>query len=75
MNPRDYSVLIEPLSVENGGGFLAYVPDLPGCMSDGETEQEALDNVRDAIEAWIAAAVEMGREIPPPKSRHELALG
>jgi predicted RNase H-like HicB family nuclease len=69
MSPKDYSVLIEPLSAENGGGFLAYVPDLPGCMSDGETEQEALDNVRDAIESWIATAEEMGREVPPPKLR------
>ena len=37
----DYAVMIAPLSAEDGGGFLATVPDLPGCMSDGETPEEA----------------------------------
>ena len=44
-------VVITPLTAEDGGGFAATVPDLPGCMSDGETPEEALGNVRDAIEA------------------------
>jgi len=44
-----YAVVIEPLSAEDGGGFLARVTDLPGCMSDGETPAEALANVEDAI--------------------------
>jgi antitoxin HicB len=62
----DYPVVIRPLSVEDGGGFAAYVPDLPGCMSDGNTSQEALANVVDAIECWFEAAQDMGRPIPPP---------
>jgi antitoxin HicB len=41
--------MIEPLSEEDGGGFLATVAELPGCMSDGETRAEALANVEDAI--------------------------
>lgn len=53
MAKLDYSVLIEPLSPEDGGGFLASIPDLPGCMSDGETPEEALFNVQDAIAGWI----------------------
>jgi hypothetical protein len=41
--PRlDYRVLIEPLVPEDGGGFVATAPDLPGCMSDGETPEDAL---------------------------------
>ncbi len=52
--------------MEDGGGFLATVPDLPGCMSDGETPQEAISNVQDAIESWIQAARDMGRDIPEP---------
>jgi antitoxin HicB len=44
-----YPVVVEPLPEEEGGGFAAIVPDLPGCMSDGETPEEALGNVRDAI--------------------------
>lgn len=51
---REYAIVIEPLSAEDGGGYLATVPELPGCMSDGATEAEARDNVRDAIAAWLA---------------------
>lgn len=62
-----HKVVIEPLSAEDGGGFLATVPELPGCMSDGETPAEALANVEDAIGCWIEAAREMGRTIPEPR--------
>lgn len=61
-----YSIRIRPLSGEDGGGWLAEVPDLPGCMSDGETPEEAVLNVQDAIQEWMAAAAEMGREVPAP---------
>jgi antitoxin HicB len=61
-----YTVVIEVLSDEDGGGFLATVPDLPGCMSDGETRAEAAHNVEDAIACWIEAAVEMGWQVPAP---------
>ena len=66
MTKLEYRVLIEPLLPDDGGGFLATVPDLPGCMSDGETPEEALENVRDAIMCWIEAAEELGRPVPPP---------
>ena len=65
-----YSILIEPLSDEDGGGFLATVPDLPGCMSDGETAEEAVTNVQDAITCWLEAAQETERDIPAPTLRH-----
>ncbi len=65
---REYAVLIKPLPPEDGGGWLAVVPDLPGCMSDGETMQEALDNVVGAVESWKEAAAELGREVPEPGS-------
>ena len=54
----EYPVRLERLAEEDGGGYLATVPDLPGCMSDGETPEEALQNVRDAIASWIEAAKE-----------------
>jgi antitoxin HicB len=63
--PR-YKIVIEPLSEEDGGGFLATVPGLPGCMSDGETEFEAIQNVHDAMTCWIEAADENNRPIPAP---------
>jgi predicted RNase H-like HicB family nuclease len=67
MNPPAYKIVIEPLSQADGGGFLATVPELPGCMSDGETPAEALSNVEDAIATWIHAARKMGRAIPQPQ--------
>jgi predicted RNase H-like HicB family nuclease len=69
----DYPVMIEPLSPEDGVGFLATVPDLPGCASDGETPEDALTNVQDAIAAWISEARELGRNIPKPSKRHVAA--
>ena len=45
-------------------GFVALVPDLPGCMSDGETPQEAFSNVQDAIACWLEEARELGLVIP-----------
>jgi predicted RNase H-like HicB family nuclease len=61
-----FSIIIEPLGESDGGGFLATVPDVPGCMSDGATGVEALENAHDAIEAWIEQARAMGRAIPTP---------
>ena len=55
-DPADLFRVIEPLSPEDGGGFLALVPDLPGCMSDGASPEEAVANVQDAIDTWIEAA-------------------
>lgn len=69
MTKLAYPVLIEPLDPEDGGGFLATVPALPGCMSDGETPEEALMNVQDAITAWIEAASDLGRPVPAPPQR------
>ncbi|MFI0845011.1 type II toxin-antitoxin system HicB family antitoxin [Mesorhizobium sp. IMUNJ 23232] len=65
----EYPVIIAPLAEEDGGGFSAGVPDLPGCMSDGDTPEEAITNVQDAITVWLEAARDMGREIPAPSRR------
>ncbi len=66
MSQLCYQVIVSPLSEQDGGGFIATVPDLPGCMSDGETPEEALTNVQDAIDAWLESARDLGRPIPPP---------
>jgi predicted RNase H-like HicB family nuclease len=71
MKALEYAVLLSPLSPEDGGGFLATVPDLPGCMSDGETPEEALANVLDAIESWTEAAIDHGRSVPSPTNLNE----
>lgn len=46
---NDFSIEIRPLSAEEGGGFLATFPDLPGCMADGETPEEAIADARGAF--------------------------
>ncbi len=58
----EHAVRIERLADADGGGYLATVPDLPGCMSDGETPEEALKNIQEAIESWIEAAKEWQEE-------------
>ena len=49
--------------------FIAEIPELPGCMSDGATYQETLKNAETAIGEWIETARELGRPIPEPKGR------
>ncbi len=73
MPNREYPVVIEPLSAEDGGGFVATAPDLPGCMSDGETREEAARNIADAISAWIEEAKAVGRVIPEPSQHLAMA--
>lgn len=63
---RDYYVRLDWLPASEGGGWHATVPDLPGCMSDGDTVEQAMANVEDAIECWIAAAQRLGRAVPAP---------
>jgi antitoxin HicB len=61
-----YAHVISPIPADEGGGFLITFPDLPGCMSDGETEAEAVKNGRDAFLAAVSALHHMGRKIPAP---------
>lgn len=49
--------------------FVAEVPELPGCMADGMTYQEALANAEVVIEEWIETAHELGRSVPEPRGR------
>ena len=46
------------------GGWISEVPSLPGCVSEGDTKEEALRNAREAIEQWIDAAEQAGITIP-----------
>lgn len=68
-----YAHVVEPLTEEDGGGFLITFPDLPGCMSDGETEMEAIVHARDAFSAWMSARAHMGKPIPKPTRHGETA--
>lgn len=67
MNKRfEYPFQMRPLSSEEGGGWLISFPDLPGCMSDGATPEEAMANGKDALDAWVAAMHEAGKAVPEP---------
>lgn len=48
--------------------FLAEMPELPGCMADGQTLEEARLHIRSVAEDWVKMAVYMGREVPAPRS-------
>ncbi len=72
-NFTDYPFAVRPLNQEEGGGYLITFPDLPGCMSDGETYEEAIENGRDAFACWMAAHIEDGRPIPVPSGGEEPA--
>jgi len=54
---------------EEDEAYIAEVPELPGCMADGATYEEALKNVQVIISEWIETAKTLGREIPAPKGR------
>jgi predicted RNase H-like HicB family nuclease len=54
---------------EEDDAYIAEVPELPGCMADGRTYQEALSNVERITQEWIETAKELGRPIPEPKGR------
>ncbi|MDP4198995.1 MAG: type II toxin-antitoxin system HicB family antitoxin [Bacteroidota bacterium] len=54
---------------EQDNRFIAEVPELPGCLADGKTYSETLQNVEEVMREWIDYAKELGREIPEPKGR------
>ena len=54
---------------EDDESFVVDVPELPGCMADGKTYQEAVSNAEIIIREWIDTANEIGRIIPKPKGR------
>jgi antitoxin HicB len=70
-----YPAVIRELEPNEGGGFLAEIPDLPGCIADGETVAEAMDNLKDALAAWTATARELDRQIPDPSTARERYSG
>jgi antitoxin HicB len=58
-----YRILIEP---DEDGIFVAQVPSLPGCVSQGRTRQEAIENAKEAITAYLESLAAHGEPVPPP---------
>lgn len=65
-------VLLYP-DVEDGG-WVCEVPSLPGCVAHGDSKESALADARDAIDAWMDAARELGREIPKDTLSAEICV-
>src|SRR5678816_1231221 len=61
---ESYPFTIRPLSPEDGGGFIIEYPDIPGCMSDGQTPAAAILNGRDALKSALRTLREFGDPIP-----------
>ncbi len=62
----NYEISLRRLTQDEGDGWFAEIPLLPGCMSDGQTPEEALANLGDAKKSWIETNLELGREVPEP---------
>ena len=54
---------------QEDAAYIAEVPELAGCMADGATYKEALENVEVVIQEWIETARELGRPVPEPRGR------
>ena len=71
MKFEDYPIEIAPLPKDEGGGYLVTVPDLPGCIADGDTIESAVAEARDAFEAWARAEREDAGTLPAPGTAYE----
>lgn len=58
---QDFEVILEP---EDGGGYHVYCPILKGCHSCGDSKEEALKNIKEAIGLWLESAQELGISLP-----------
>ena len=61
-----YGITIRHMNDESGEYYFATVEEMPGCMSDGKTQGEALANIREAMELWIEGKIEDGVDVPMP---------
>lgn len=69
----DYPVEIQRISEIDGGGFLASIPMLPGCMTDGATLEEAYENIKAAKSEWLESMLERGMTIDEPATHEEFS--
>jgi antitoxin HicB len=66
MKFEDYPIHVSPIPVDEGGGYMVSMPDLPGCIADGDTIDEAIIEARDAFAAWIMAEQKDKGKLPNP---------
>ena len=61
-----YTFIIQPFYDESGFYYIGKVMELDGCMTDGETKEEVLENMQEAMEGWIETKLKNGFEVPEP---------
>jgi predicted RNase H-like HicB family nuclease len=61
-----YNIIIRHIADESGSYYFATVLEFDGCMSNGDTYQEAFDNIQEAMEGWIETKLANGFSVPPP---------
>jgi len=69
MKTPEFPFEIHPLSDEDGGGWLVTFPDLPGCMADGDSIEQAVVEAADAERAWLQANAKWGGKTPASGGR------
>lgn len=67
-----YTALFTP--IEDGSGYYAKVPDLPGCITTGNSLSDAIDQITDAMSAWLVVAEDEGEPIAPPSPQEKLSV-
>jgi predicted RNase H-like HicB family nuclease len=67
-----YGITLRRMNDESGEYFFATVEEMPGCMSDGATQDEAFANIREAMELWIEGRMEAGLDVPAPNARRNV---
>lgn len=70
--PREYEVVLQ---AEPEGGYSVFAPTLPGCASQGETREEALAMIKEAIEGYLESLEAHGDPVPPPPEIERVTVG
>ena len=67
-----YRVIIEP---DESGWYVSQCPSLPGCISQGKTREEAIENIQDAIKGYLESLAKHNEPIPPPITEEIVEVG
>ena len=70
MTNLPYPTIIRPLTKDEGIGYLAQFPDIPGCYADGDTPEQALQEAEHALYSWLETAKEFGDPVPEIKNQY-----
>lgn len=65
-----YKIVVEPDPVD--GGFVMHCPELPGCISQADREEDIMPMIRDAMKSWISCCLKYGDPIPKPQQEERI---